>query len=180
MRVYDNGIYRDATAEELVAIQQSQAIYEVSERTRPLTSEEVTAMLIKQQINTIEVDDKTALRMIAFYPEWPYLAAKSFTAEKVGFKFVHAGKLYKTRQEKHTFSTAWVPGEGTESIYERIDEVHDGTKYDPIPYDGNMALKTGKYYTQDGVKYICTRDTGNPVYHALKDLVGLYVEIDTE
>ena len=123
------------------------------------------------------LSDREALEVKTLYPKWSDLAAKSYAAEKVGFKFVHAGKLYKTRQENHTFSTAWVPGEGTESIYERIDEVHDGTKYDPIPYDGNMALETGKYYTQDGVTYICTRDTGNPVSHALKDLIGLYVDV---
>lgn len=154
--------------------------WEVKKDNHPLTAEQVIEMFIKEQINTITVDDVTSLRMIEFYPRWSDLAAKSFTAEKVGYKFVHVGKLYKTRQENHTFSSAWVPGEGTESIYERIDEVHDGTKNDPIPYDGNMALENGKYYTQDGVKYICTRDTGNPVYHALADLVGLYVEIKTE
>ena len=27
-------------------------------------------MLIRQQINTLEVDDSTALRMVEFYPEW--------------------------------------------------------------------------------------------------------------
>lgn len=171
---------RNMTTEELTAIQAYAARYEVQERTRQLTAEEVTSMLIAQQINTLEVDDQTSLRMISFYPEWNELVEKSYTAEKAGFKFVHSGKLYKTRQENHTFSTAWIPGEGTESIYERIEETHDGSKYDPIPYEGNMALENGKYYTQDGVTYICTRDTGNPVYHALKDLVGLYVDIVTE
>lgn len=51
-----------------------------------------------------------------------------------------------------------------------------GTADDPIPYEGNMALENGKYYSQDGVVYRCTRDTGNPVFHALSELVGLYVE----
>ena len=178
--IFDGTTYRELTAEEIAEREAAQAAFEVAERTRPLTAEEVTAMLIKQQINTLEVDDRTALRMISFYPEWSDLAEKSYTAEKIGYKFVHVGKLYKTRQEKHTFSSAWVPGEGTESIYERIDEVHDGTKHDPIQYDGNMALENGKYYTQDGVTYICTRDSVNPVYHALSDLVGQYVEIETE
>lgn len=66
---------------------------------------------------------------------------------------------------------------GTESLWERIDETHDGTKYDPIPYNGNMALQNGLYYTQSGVLYRCTRDTGNPVYHTLSELVGIYVEV---
>ena len=61
-------------------------------------------------------------------------------------------------------------------MYARIDEAHGGTKYDPIPYEGNMALESGKYYVQDGVTYICTRDTVNPVYNALAELVGIYVE----
>lgn len=140
------------------------------------------AIKLRHHIETAvqSLSDSDALEVTTLYQKWYDLAAKSFTAEKVGFKFVHDGKLYKTRQEKHTFSSAWVPGEGTESIYERIDEVHDGSKYDPIPYDGNMTLYSGKYYTQDSVKYICTRDSVNPVYHALADLVGLYVEIVTE
>lgn len=180
MKKYVNGECFDMTTEEIADRQAEQTKWNLMEKSRPMTAEEVTAMIIKQQINTLEVDDNTALRMVEFYPEWADLAAKSFTAEKDGFKFVHNGKLYKTRKENHTFSSAWIPGEGTESIYERIDETHDGSKYDPIPYEGNMVLENGKYYTQDGVTYICTRDTGNPVYHAMKDLVGLYVDIVTE
>ena len=151
--------------------------WEIKKDDRPFSAEQITDMFIKDNINALSVDDQTALRMITYYPKWSDLASKSFTAEKVGYKFVHSGKLYKTRQEKHTFSSAWIPGEGTESIYERIDEVHDGSKYDPIPYDGNIAIENGKYYIQDNVIYICTRDSVNPVYHALKDLVGIYVDV---
>ena len=175
-----NGKLIEMTEAEIAEEKQKIQLAKSEEKSRPLTAEEVTAMLIRQQINTLSVDDNTALRMLEFYPEWSDLAAKSFTAEKAGFKFVHSGKLYKTKQENHTFSSAWAPGEGTESIYERIDETHDGSKYDPIPYDGNMAIENGKYYTQDGVTYVCTRNSENPVYHALKDLVGIYVEIATE
>jgi hypothetical protein len=51
------------------------------------------------------------------------------------------------------------------------------TKYDPIPYDGNMILEQNKYYIQNDVLYICTRDTINPVYNPLVELIGLYVEV---
>ena len=44
-------------------------------------------------------------------------------------------------------------------------------------YNGNMALESGKHYTQGGVTYMCNRDTINPVYNALVDLVGVYVEV---
>ena len=63
------------------------------------------------------------------------------------------------------------------SLWEYINETHDGSKYDPIPYDGNMELSEGLHYMQDGVLYRCTRSTGQPVYHALEELVGLYVEV---
>ena len=40
-----------------------------------------------------------------------------------------------------------------------------------------MELFAGKYYSQNGVVYKCTRNSGQPVYHELSALVGLYVEI---
>ena len=167
MKKYVNGEPVEITAEEVSAM-------ETAERSRPLTAEEVSRMLIASQINSLAVDDSTALRMREFYPEWKDLIGT--TVDKAGFKFTHGGELYKTIPEQHTFQADWVPGEGTESLYTRIDESHAGTLADPIPYSGNMALESGKYYSQSGVVYLCTRDTVNPVYSALADLVGLYVE----
>lgn len=178
MKICINGVICDMTAEKIAEIEEANARYEVEERKRPLTESEVQSMLIRQQVNTLAVDDATALRMIAFYPEWE--SGKAYTAENgcpVGYKVTRGGKLYKLRQE-HTSQDNWAPGmTGTKSLWEEICESHDGTKYDPIPYSGNMALENGKYYTQDGVLYLCNRDTGNPVYHALSALVGIYVEV---
>ena len=67
--------------------------------------------------------------------------------------------------------------ENVPALWEEICETHDGTLVDPIPYEGNMALVSGKYYSQDGVTYLCNRDTINPVYNPLRELVGIYVEI---
>ena len=174
MRKYINGKYIDMTAEEIATIEAEAAKFEAYERTRPLTAEEANAMLIRQQINSLAVDDNTALRMREFYPDWEDMIGQ--TVEKAGFRFKHGGNLYKTIPANHTFQADWVPGVGTESLYTRIDETHAGTLADPIPYNGNMALESGKYYSQNGVVYLCTRDTVNPVYNALADLVGLYVE----
>lgn len=172
MRIFENGVYRDATSEEIAELEEARLRYEAAEKHRPLTVGEVGAMLIKQQINALTVDDQTALRMIAFYPE--YEVDHQYKKDE---KFVSAGSLFKVLQD-HTSQSTWVPGAtGTESLYTRIDEEHDGTKYDPIPYNGNMELKNGLYYSQDNVLYHCTRDTGNPVYNALSELVGIYVEV---
>lgn len=172
MKIYENGVIRDMTAEEIAGMEEERLRYEAEEKHRPLTIGEVSEMLIKQQINMLTVDDQTALRMIAFYPDWE--TDKAYAA---GDKLVSGGKLYKVLQA-HTSQSTWVPGAaGTESLYTRIDEEHDGTKYDPIPYNCDMELKNGLYYSQEGVLYHCTRDTGNPVYNALSELVGLYVEV---
>ena len=116
------------------------------------------------------LDDATALTGVELFPAWrPGMDCKA------GDRVQHRGVLYKVLQA-HTSQADWVPGEGTESLYTRIDETHAGTLTDPIPYSGNMALEAGKYYSQGGAVYLCTRDTVNPVYNALADLVGLYVE----
>ena len=140
------------------------------EKHRPLSLAEVQEMMVRAQINTLAVDDATALRMVAYYPDWT-----AGTAYAVGDRLVYNGDLYKVLQA-HTAQETWLPGIGTESLYTRIDETHAGTLYDPIPYDGNMALTAGLYYIQDYVIYRCTRDTVNPVYNPLAELVGLYVE----
>ena len=49
MRIYENGIYRDMTHDELVAMQSEAARAEAQERTRPLTESEVSRLLIAQQ-----------------------------------------------------------------------------------------------------------------------------------
>lgn len=173
-----NGKVVKMTDEEISELEKSMqeqaARAEAAEKKRPLMQEEVSRLLIAQQINTMSVDDVTAYRMREFYPAWEDVIGRTVDA---GYKFTHNGLLYKTIPSTHTFAAEWVPGTDTESLYTRIDETHDGTKYDPIPYEGNMALENGKYYIQDSITYECIRDTINPVYNALADLVGIYVKV---
>jgi hypothetical protein len=169
MKKYVNGEYIELTAEEIAAMQAEQRKAEIAERTRPLTEAEVSRMLITEQINTLTVDDSTALRMREFYPMWE--SGKAYSA---GIKVQYGGLLYKVTTA-HTSQADWTP-DAAATLFTRIDETHAGTEDDPIPYDGNMALESGKYYMQDYAIYKCTRDTGNPVYNALVELIGLYVE----
>ena len=155
---------------KMADVERHAQVYEAfHEKNKPMTETEILAMLIPQQINTLSVDDTTALRMLDFYPEWA-----AGTAYTVGYKVRRDGKLWRVVQA-HTAQVGWEP-ENAASLWEQINETHSGTIDDPIPYSGNMALESGKYYMQDWVIYKCTRDTGNPVYHALSELVGLYVE----
>ena len=178
MKIYENGIIRDMTAEEEAQYNEMAARAAAEAKRRPMSESEVMSMLIKEQINSITVDDQTALRMRQYYPTFAELVGQTV---KQGTKFRADGSenadLYKTIQPELTIQAHYPPGEGTESLYTRIDEIHDGTKYDPIPYNGNMSLYNGKYYSQDGVTYLCNRDTGIPVYNKLSELVGIYVEV---
>lgn len=160
----------DPTPEELAEIRRKETLARIQERSRPLSEGEVISMLLSQKVQEIEVDDNTSLRMMSYYPEW-----EPGKAYAVGNKLTRNGKLYKVVQP-HTAQAGWEP-ENVPDMFTEICETHSGELDDPIPYSGNMALEQGKYYIQDNEIYICTRDTGNPVYHALSELVGLYVEI---
>lgn len=121
--------------------------------------------------------DEQALAASALYPTYENLVARQYRAENAGYRFQYDGGLWKTLQPGYTFDGVYAPGQGTESVYTRIDESHAGTREDPIPYEGNMELMAEKYYIQSGVVYRCTRGTGQPVFHKLSDLVGIYVEV---
>ena len=121
--------------------------------------------------------DADGLKAKALYPRWEKLVQLGSVTAEAGYRFTHNGDLYKCVNANPTFQADWVPGNGTAALYVRVDEAHAGTLADPIPYEGNMALTAGLYYTQDGVTYLCTRSTGQPVYNALSDLVGIYVEV---
>ena len=161
-------VYVPYTAEELAARERDrQAVAE--EMCRQAAVAEVQTALIAAQINTLAVDDVTALRWRMLYPEWAPDAAY-----KTGEKVRRGDRLYRCLQG-HTSQTGWEP-EAAASLWTEVCESHAGTAEDPIPYSGNMALESGKFYSQGGVTYRCTRDTGNPVYNPLAELVGLYVE----
>lgn len=176
-RIYINGQYRDMTEEEIKKHEADSKQQEQLDKSRPLNEFEVFTLFAKQQINTLSVDDDTALRMKSYYPTWRELVDAKFTAEKAGYKFTYGDDLYKTVSPGQQFLENWVPGQGTESIFERIDETHTGTKEDPIPFKINMEVFKDKYYTEDGILYICTRNSEQPLQNKASELVGHYFEV---
>ena len=124
---------------------------------------------IENAVQSLPAND--ALTVVSLHPSWA-----EGVAYKAGIRLNHGGKLYEV-VTAHTSQADWIPGVGTESLYKQVNETSTGTLGDPIPYEGNMELTEGVYYTQAGVTYLCTRSTGQPVYNALSELVGLYVEV---
>lgn len=169
MKIKENGVVREMTTEEILEFQKQQEVKLALEKFRPLTETEVSRMLITSQINTLEVDNNTALRMKDYYPQW-----KTLFDYKVGYKVQYNNKLWEVIQA-HTSQLGWEP-DVTASLWKQINETHTGELSDPIPYDGNMILENGKYYIQSNEIYLCNRDTINPVYSSLLELTGIYVE----
>lgn len=134
----------------------------------------VAAGVIPDIINTFDLSDAESLKRKHLYPEWASFIGKSLNT---GFKVQYDDKLYKVRQPITTVLENQYPSVNTAALYEEINETASGTIDDPIPYNGNMELFEGLYYSQAGVTYKCTRSTGQAVYHDLSALVGIYVEI---
>lgn len=113
MRIWENGSGRELTASEIVARQAEAKRFELMEKSRPLTAEEVTRLLIAQQINSLVVDDNTALRMVEFYPQWT-----TDTDYATGFKVQRGGTLYKCLTA-HTSQDDWTP-EAAPSLWAKV------------------------------------------------------------
>lgn len=124
-------------------------------------------------VATSYLDDDEALTVIPLFAEW-----KPDEWLEIGDRRQYGGRLYKVRQN-HTSQSDWTP-DITPALYELIDVEHKGTIDDPIPFDLGMAIENGKYYTQFDVEYLCIRDSINPLYNNLADLIGIYVEVVNE
>lgn len=139
------------------------------------TEEDIVVKLIKQEFNArTDVGNEDALNyMLIVYPFEDYIG-KSL---KAGQLVTYDERVWRVRQDITTVIEEYFPSTDTASLYEVIEKEHSGEVDDPIPYTPPMEIFEGKYYTQDDVKYLCTRDSGTALSHNLADLVGLYVEV---
>lgn len=126
----------------------------------------------KNNINTFGLTDEESLQIIDWFPVW-----KANMELKTGEKISYNGKLYEILQD-HTSQDGWKPSINTASLFKEVAINNTfGTKDNPIEYNNNMALESGKYYIQNNIKYLCTRDTGIAVYNDLAALIDIYVII---
>lgn len=151
MKKYANGQYVDMADEEITAMQSAQLAAEAAERTRPMTESEVSRMLISQQINSLTVDDNTALRMTEFYPAWA-----TGTDYAAGFKVQRGGTLYKCLQS-HTSQPDWTP-DAAPSLWAKVlipDETVIPEWEQP---DSTNPYRAGDKVTHNGKTWTSTVD----------------------
>lgn len=137
-------------------------------------SKQLQDALLDQYNERTDITDEDALKRPLLVYEWDTYIGKSLkTGQIVSYK----SKLYRVRQDISTVIESYAPQLSTASLYEVIEVASAGTIDDPIPYTPPMEIFNGKYYTQNGVKYKCIRDSQTALSHNLADLVALYVEV---
>lgn len=138
----------------------------------PYTEDVVAKIKNLLREKVAEQTDEEALENIELFPTWQ---SKIGVQVEQGERLYYDDKLYKV-QQTHTPQEDWRP-DATASLYVQIViESEAGTIDNPIAYEVNMELVEGKYYTEEGVKYLCVRALAQSVWH-LADLVGNYVEV---
>lgn len=117
-----------------------------------------------EKINTYDLSPSEALQVKDRYPEW-----KTGINVKTGERYRVDNVLWECVKD-HLTQDNWKPSTATLSLWKIVDaEEHSGTIEDPIPYKQNMALEFNKYYTQDGVLYLCIQAM-TPGPYDLKDV----------
>ena len=105
-RKWQEAEIQEISEEELKALEDAieAAVKEqmAAEAKRPLTMEEVVKLTISKTINSIAIEDETALRMVEYYP------APEAASYAAGDRIQYNGKLYKCLQA-HTAQAGWNP-----------------------------------------------------------------------
>lgn len=118
-----------------------------------------------------KLDDGKALECKEIYPFWSAGAVAYAANDRIRF----GENLYKCITA-HTSQENWAPDRAP-TLWVVIDMEHAGTKDDPIPAQVNMEYYKDKYYIENGVLYLCTRDSEMPLQYLPSELVGQYFEI---
>ena len=151
----------------------------------------MAASFMTSRINTMSLSVPEAIQFKALYPVWGEEYARIGDSVDVGFRCrVNGYDDGESTQDNilveciqaHTIEENFKPSIHTASLWKVVvDESEiDGSIDDPIPYVPPMELVNGKYYTEDGVKYLCNLDSGIPISQSLEDLVDIYVTVVEE
>lgn len=141
---------------------------------QPTITDQLRDMVLEQYNGRTNITDEEALKRPLLVYSWDTYIGKALAAGQV---VSHDGKLWRVRQAVAAVLENQPPSLDTAALYEVIEVEAAGTQEDPILYTPPMEIFNGKYYTQGGVLYKCTRDSGQALTHDLAALVGLYVEV---
>ena len=125
------------------------------------------------QAQVADLTDDEAKKVPALFPLW-----ETEKAYAVGDRVWYQASLYKCVQA-HTSQSTWNPKDAV-SLWANVSEESqeaDGSHDRPYQWQSGMTSYNGKYYTEDSTLYICTRDSGGPLYYRIADLIGIYFNV---
>lgn len=140
----------------------------------PTVDEQVRELILEQYNKRTDITDEDALKRPLLVYAWESYIGKSLTNGQI---VSYNDTLYRVRQDIYAVLADQHPSLNTAALYEAIEVEASGTADDAISYVPPMEIFNGKYYTQGGVLYLCTRDSGTALSHDLSALVGLYVQV---
>ena len=115
---------------------------------------------IKYSINSLDLSNNDTIKYKDYLPDWNDYVGKSLP---INFKFKYNNQPYQTIQYINVVLSDQTP-DIVYSLYVAINEEHEGTLQDPIPYVQQMAIEKGKNYSQYGITYLAIQSmpTGMP------------------
>lgn len=151
-------------------------IPEVPPQTEPQSADILQALRQLESETVLDMPDKEAVKVAALFPAW---YSRIGTDVVVGERLWYDNGLYKCLQP-HKIQSTWNPKDAV-SLWANVSEESqeaDGSREHPYAWTSGMTCYNGKYYIEDNILYICTRDSGGPVYNRIADLpAGLYFQI---
>lgn len=145
MKIYENGVLREATAEEIAEAARAQE--EAEKVIVQMSLQEVMQYLAPKLF--ADVPDRDALRMVDCYSKWePGLSVA------VGERYQHLGKLYRVIQA-HTTQADWTP-DITPALFKEVslDEFPEWVQ----PTGAHDAYNKGDKVTFEGKHYVSLID----------------------
>ena len=101
-----------------------------------------------------DIPDALALEMPDLFRTWDEVLAAGEQLETDTVLNLD-GQLYRVVQPVTPQEHQRPDGEGMLAIYRPIDQTHEGTKEDPVPFVYGMDVQQGTYYSSGGKTYLC-------------------------
>lgn len=101
-----------------------------------------------------DIPDEQALEMPDLFRTWDEVLAAGEQLEADTVLNLD-GQLYGVVQPVTPQEHQRPDGEGMLAIYRPIDQTHEGTREDPVPFVYGMDTEQGTYYSSGGKTYLC-------------------------
>lgn len=152
MRIYENGTYRDATAEELAQREADARQAEIEDASRPLTSDEILRLDMRQRVNSLTIDNQTAGRMIEYFPTMKEVCAEGELIRALTRIRDDADPSVIWRSNVDLWNTDENSPQNAPTLWDKI-AYHNGVRIIPDTIPATLAWKNGELGWRDGHVY---------------------------